>query len=82
MVRFSLFLCFCSMHNTIYSRVEKARTSKYAHPFLSSALSLSLSLSSGGAGSLLRRGQIDLVLYGADRVAANGDVVNKIGTVN
>lgn len=44
--------------------------------------SLSLFLSSGVAGSLLRRGQIDLVLYGADRVAANGDVVNKIGTVN
>ncbi len=32
------------------------------------------------AGLLLRRGEIDLVITGADRVAANGDVANKIGT--
>lgn len=32
------------------------------------------------AGSLLRRGEIDLVITGADRIAANGDVANKIGT--
>ena len=32
------------------------------------------------AGHLMRTGQIDLVLVGADRVAANGDVANKIGT--
>ncbi len=32
------------------------------------------------AGSLMRRGQVDLVLVGADRIAANGDVANKIGT--
>jgi methylthioribose-1-phosphate isomerase len=30
--------------------------------------------------SLMRRGQIDLVVVGADRIAANGDVANKIGT--
>ncbi len=29
---------------------------------------------------LLRRGDVDLVLVGADRVARNGDVCNKIGT--
>jgi len=29
---------------------------------------------------LMRRGEIDLVIVGADRVAANGDVANKIGT--
>jgi methylthioribose-1-phosphate isomerase len=29
---------------------------------------------------LLRRGDIDVVLVGADRVARNGDVCNKIGT--
>jgi methylthioribose-1-phosphate isomerase len=28
----------------------------------------------------MRRGEVDLVIVGADRVAANGDVVNKIGT--
>jgi methylthioribose-1-phosphate isomerase len=31
-------------------------------------------------GHLLRRGQADLVLVGADRVAANGDTANKVGT--
>jgi len=32
------------------------------------------------AGYLLRSGQAQKVLFGADRVAANGDVANKIGT--
>ena len=32
------------------------------------------------AGSLMRRGEIDAVVVGADRIAANGDVANKIGT--
>ncbi|MBI4476603.1 MAG: S-methyl-5-thioribose-1-phosphate isomerase [Acidobacteria bacterium] len=32
------------------------------------------------AGSLMRDGRIDLVVVGADRIAANGDVANKIGT--
>jgi len=32
------------------------------------------------AASLMRAAEIDLVLVGADRIAANGDVANKIGT--
>jgi len=32
------------------------------------------------AGSLMYRGEVDLVVVGADRIAANGDVANKIGT--
>ena len=32
------------------------------------------------AGAVMRKGEIDLVIVGADRVAANGDVANKIGT--
>ncbi|HKY00997.1 MAG TPA: S-methyl-5-thioribose-1-phosphate isomerase [Burkholderiales bacterium] len=32
------------------------------------------------AGHLMQRGQIDWIVVGADRVAANGDVANKIGT--
>jgi methylthioribose-1-phosphate isomerase len=32
------------------------------------------------AGHLLRSGEVDLVVVGADRVAANGDTANKIGT--
>jgi methylthioribose-1-phosphate isomerase len=32
------------------------------------------------AGAMMRQGLIDLVVVGADRIAANGDVANKIGT--
>lgn len=34
----------------------------------------------GAAGALMAQGEIDLVITGADRIAANGDVANKIGT--
>lgn len=34
------------------------------------------------AATLIRDGKIDLVLVGADRIAANGDTANKIGTYN
>ena len=32
------------------------------------------------AGTLMRKGRIDCVVVGADRIASNGDVANKIGT--
>ena len=32
------------------------------------------------AGYLMRKGMVDLVIVGADRITANGDVANKIGT--
>ena len=32
------------------------------------------------AGPLMQRGDVDFVVVGADRIAANGDVANKIGT--
>jgi methylthioribose-1-phosphate isomerase len=34
------------------------------------------------AASLMRQGKIQAVIVGADRIAANGDVANKIGTYN
>lgn len=34
----------------------------------------------GGAAFLIRRGEVSCVVVGADRIAANGDVANKIGT--
>ena len=37
-------------------------------------------LCDGAAASLLRSGQVQLVVVGADRIAANGDTANKIGT--
>lgn len=39
-------------------------------------------LCDNAAASLFAAGAIDLVLVGTDRVTANGDVVNKIGTLN
>jgi methylthioribose-1-phosphate isomerase len=37
-------------------------------------------IADNAAGMLMRAGKVDLVLYGADRVAANGDVANKVGS--
>ncbi len=37
-------------------------------------------ITDGMAGSLMMQGDVDLVVVGADRIAANGDVANKIGT--
>lgn len=37
-------------------------------------------IADNAAGLIMRRGNIDAVIVGADRVAANGDVANKIGT--
>jgi methylthioribose-1-phosphate isomerase len=34
----------------------------------------------GMAGSLMSSGDVDAVIVGADRIAANGDVANKVGT--
>ena len=34
----------------------------------------------GAAASLMAAGEVDVVLTGADRIAANGDVANKVGT--
>jgi methylthioribose-1-phosphate isomerase len=36
----------------------------------------------GMAGTLMASGQVDRVMVGADRVAANGDFANKIGTLS
>lgn len=37
-------------------------------------------IADNAAGYFMQRGEISMVIVGADRVAANGDVVNKIGT--
>ena len=37
-------------------------------------------IADSSAGSLMARGLVDRVVVGADRIAANGDVANKIGT--
>ncbi|MFH2125288.1 MAG: S-methyl-5-thioribose-1-phosphate isomerase [Pseudomonadota bacterium] len=36
----------------------------------------------GAVGALMSKGLVDLCVVGADRIAANGDVANKIGTFN
>ena len=37
-------------------------------------------IADNAAGILMRNGQVDAVIVGADRIAANGDVANKVGT--
>lgn len=37
-------------------------------------------IADGMAGALMRTGRVDAVVVGADRIAANGDTANKIGT--
>jgi methylthioribose-1-phosphate isomerase len=37
-------------------------------------------LADGAGAHLIQRGEVDIVITGADRIAANGDVANKIGT--
>lgn len=37
-------------------------------------------IADNAAGILLARGEVDIVITGADRVAANGDTANKVGT--
>ncbi len=37
-------------------------------------------IADSAAGSLMARGEVDLVVTGADRIASNGDTANKIGT--
>jgi len=37
-------------------------------------------IADSASGLLMYQGKVDIVLFGADRVAANGDVANKIGT--
>lgn len=39
-------------------------------------------ISDNMSGSLMRAGKIDMVVVGADRITANGDTANKIGTYN
>jgi S-methyl-5-thioribose-1-phosphate isomerase len=39
-------------------------------------------IADNAAAWFMSRGEVDLVIVGADRVAANGDVVNKIGTLS
>jgi len=38
------------------------------------------SIADGAAASIMRAGKVDCVIAGADRIAANGDSANKIGT--
>ncbi|MBU1703772.1 MAG: S-methyl-5-thioribose-1-phosphate isomerase [Nanoarchaeota archaeon] len=37
-------------------------------------------IADNAAGYYMRKGDVDMVIVGADRIAANGDVANKIGT--
>lgn len=78
----------------LYSATEEGKTLKvYAdetRPYLQGARLTAWELTKAGidttvitdsmAGHLMSKGMIDKVIVGADRIAANGDVANKIGT--
>jgi len=86
--------CFGTALGVIYAAVESGKSvAVYAdetRPLLQGARLTAWELQRAGidvtlvadvvAGSLLRAGRIDAVIVGADRIAANGDVANKIGT--
>ena len=59
--------------------LQGARLTSYE--LLAMGIPCSLIVDSAAAGLLLRR-RIDLVVVGADRIAANGDVANKVGTLS
>jgi methylthioribose-1-phosphate isomerase len=54
------------------ARLTACLLQKYGIPFAI--------ISVGAEGHFLRSGQAQKVFFGADRVAANGDVANKVGT--
>ncbi|MHC4958966.1 MAG: S-methyl-5-thioribose-1-phosphate isomerase [Planctomycetota bacterium] len=78
----------------IYAAVEQGKTvavfADETRPLLQGARLTAWELQRAGidvtvvadsvAGTLLAQGQVDAVVVGADRIAANGDVANKIGT--
>ncbi|MFV9505118.1 MAG: S-methyl-5-thioribose-1-phosphate isomerase [Oscillochloridaceae bacterium umkhey_bin13] len=73
-----------SQGRTIHVWVDETR------PFLQGARLTAWELQQAGvpltlitdnmAGFMMRRGAVDCIIVGADRIAANGDVANKIGT--
>ena len=58
-------------------RLQGARLTTWELQHLDISFTL---IADNAAGHFMRSGQVDIVLVGADRVAANGDVANKIGT--
>jgi methylthioribose-1-phosphate isomerase len=58
-------------------RLQGARLTAWELQQLSIPFTL---IADNAAGHFMRTGQVNIVLVGADRVAANGDVANKVGT--
>jgi methylthioribose-1-phosphate isomerase len=58
-------------------RLQGARLTAWELEQLSIPFTL---IADNAAGHFMRTGQVDIVLVGSDRTAANGDVANKIGT--
>jgi methylthioribose-1-phosphate isomerase len=79
---FAVFVHARSKRPTVYAletrpRLQGARLTMYE---LGKAKLRSVLICDGMAASVMRREKIDLVIAGADRIAANGDTANKIGT--
>lgn len=80
--------------SVIYSAAETAKFTVYAdetRPLLQGARLTAWELQKAGietrlitdntAGSVLQRGMVQAIVVGADRIAANGDAANKVGTM-
>ena len=63
---------------SVRSSVEMGAATKNGTPF--SFASTATLITDSMAGHFLKSGRIGCVVVGADRIAANGDVANKIGT--
>ena len=50
-----------------------------AYELMRAGISVTL-ITDNAVGSLMRQGKVDVAVVGADRIAANGDTANKIGT--
>jgi len=65
--------------STEVSRHASAGARLTAYELVQEGLSATL-IADSAAGALMAAGKVDAVVVGADRIAANGDTANKIGT--
>ncbi|MBN1664104.1 MAG: S-methyl-5-thioribose-1-phosphate isomerase [Deltaproteobacteria bacterium] len=80
----SVIRAACEEGKTVHVYVDETRpvlqgARLTAWELMKESISATL-ITDNAAGFLMQQGKIDLVIVGADRIAANGDTANKIGT--
>jgi methylthioribose-1-phosphate isomerase len=71
----------CSMVYADETRPRQQGSKLTAWELMQDGISVTV-VTDGMSGLMMRRGMVDAVITGADRIAANGDSANKIGTYN